>query len=90
MRKDLIKEIQWHILTKLVEHRYWVHKHTNINNLPKGLPSELRNSKHVRKAIKELITKGFLLGKPTHYGLEVSLNIKKKKDIEDFIERGGL
>ena len=85
-KKEVIKEIQWHILTKLVEHRYWMHKHTNINNLPKGLPSELRNSKYVKKAIKELISKGFLLGKPTHYGLEISPNIKMKKEIQEILD----
>ena len=33
-----------------------------------------------------MLKQGFLLAKPTNYGLEVSLNIKKKKEIEGFIE----
>jgi hypothetical protein len=32
-----------------------------------------------------MIRDGFLLTKPTNYGLEVSLNIRRKKEIEEFI-----
>tara|TARA_Y100000310_G_C20655686_1_gene801855 strand:+ start:1270 stop:1467 length:198 start_codon:yes stop_codon:yes gene_type:complete len=64
----------------------WLHKHTNINNLPKGLSNTLRVSKEVKKAIEELLKDKLLLSKPTHYGLEVSLNPKKREDIEDLIE----
>ena len=63
----------------------WMHKHTSIHNLPKGLPDYMKSRKEVKKAIEELLKNGFLLSKPTNYGLEVSLNIKKKKQIEDFI-----
>jgi len=62
-----------------------MHKHTSIHNLPKGLPDYLRSQKEVKDVIKDLLNGGFLLSKPTNYGLEVSLNIKMKKEIEDFI-----
>lgn len=64
----------------------WLHKHTNINNLPKGLPHELRFSKHTKKAIEELLKEQIFLSKPTHYGLEVSLNLQKIKEIEELAE----
>ena len=83
---DEKKEIKRFILRKLVRHRIWMHKHTSIHNLPKGLPDYLRNRKGVKKSIEELLKQEFLLSKPTNYGLEVSLNIKKKKEIERFIE----
>jgi len=86
-KEQIVEDIKRNILIKLVAHRYWQHKHTNINNLPKGLPSHLRNSKFVRKAIDELIKNGFLLTKPTNYGLEISLNINKKREICEFIEK---
>jgi len=35
--------------------------------------------------IPKLIKRGFLHVKPTAYGMEVSLNIRKKKEIEEFI-----
>lgn len=81
---NLIKKL---ILRKMIRQRRWMHKHTNIHNLPKGLPQNLRNKKDVKKVINDLLKNGFLLSKPTHYGLEISLNIKKKRQIEEFIEK---
>ena len=60
-----------------------LHKHTNINNLPKGLSNELRVSKNVKKAIEELLKERILLSKPTHYGLEICLNPNRIKEIEE-------
>jgi hypothetical protein len=80
------EDIKRFILRKLVRHRMWMHKHTSIHNLPKGLPDCLRSKKEVRKVIDELLKTRFLISKPTNYGLEVSLNIEKKKEIEEFIK----
>jgi len=85
---DIEEEIKRFVLRKMVRHRIWMHKHTSIHNLPKGLPEYLRNKREVKSAIEDLLRQGFLLSKPTNYGLEVSLNIKKKKEIENFIEEG--
>lgn len=79
------EDIKRFILRKLARHRVWQHKHTSIHNLPKGLPDYLRSRKEVRKVIDELLKSGLLLSKPTNYGLEVSLNIEKKAEIERFI-----
>lgn len=78
--KLLIKKF---IVRKLYRYRIWMHKHTSIHNLPKGLSSELRVSKEVRKVIDGLLKEQILLSKPTYYGLEVSLNPKKRKEIEE-------
>ena len=83
MEKKLI--IKKFIVRKLYRKRIWMHKHTNINNLPKGLSNVLRSSKDVRLAIDELLKENILLSKPTHYGLEVSLNPKMKREIEELI-----
>ena len=80
--KEIIKKF---IIRKLYRKRMWLHKHTNINNLPKGLSKELRISKEIKKAIEELLKKQILLSKPTHYGLEISLNPKKIKEIEELV-----
>ena len=74
------------IVRKLYRKRMWMHKHTNINNLPKGLSNELRSSKDVKDVIEELLKEQILLSKPTHYGLEVSLNPKMKREIESLID----
>ena len=85
---DVGDNIKRFILRKLVRHRIWMHKHTSIHNLAKGLPDWLRSRKEVKKVIEELLKQRFLLSKPTNYGLEVSLNIRKKKEIEDFVGNG--
>ena len=79
------EDIKRFILRKLARHKIWAHKHTSIHNLQKGLPDYLRSKKEVKKVIEELLKQKLLLSKPTNYGLEVSLNIEKKKEIEDFI-----
>ncbi len=79
------EDIKRFILRKLARHRVWQHKHTSIHNLQKGLPDYLRSKKEAKKVIDELLKSSLLLSKPTNYGLEVSLNILKKKEIEEFI-----
>ncbi|MFH1592879.1 MAG: hypothetical protein ABIB47_05940 [Candidatus Woesearchaeota archaeon] len=74
------------IIRKLYRQKPWGGKHTNINNLPKGLSNKLRISKEVKKAIKELLKEQILLSKPTPYGLEVSLNPRKIKEIEELAD----
>jgi len=74
------------IVRKLYRKRMWLHKHTNINNLPKGLSNQLRVSKEVKKAVEDLLKEQILLSKPTQYGLEVSLNPRKIKEIEKYTE----
>ncbi len=72
------------LLRKLVKHGYWGSRHTSFDNLPKGFPTHLH--KEVKKVAKELIKEGLLLKKPTHYGLEVSLNPKMLKKIRGCLE----
>lgn len=86
-KEELFDKYQLHILKKLFDMRCWMHKHTNINNLLKGLPPHIRSRALLQKVVNRLIKNGLLLSKPTHYGIELSLNIKKKKEIEEFIER---
>ncbi len=74
-------EITAALLRKLVYLGKWGGSHTSIDNLPKGFPKEVRGT--VKELAKELIKREFLLAKPTSYGLEVSLNPKKKKEIEE-------
>ena len=87
MPKADIDKFKLHILKKLFDQRCWMHKHFSINNIPQGLPSHARDSKIIKKAIDELIKSNWILSKQTFYGLELSLNINKKKDIEEYIEK---
>jgi len=72
------------ILRKLNDHGYWGHRHTSFDNLPKGFPSHLH--KEVKKMGKNLIKEGIIISKPAHYGLEISLNHRKLREIREEIK----
>lgn len=69
------------ILRKLVFMNKWGGSHTSFDNLPKGFPGHVRGM--VKEIAKELIKENILLAKSTSYGIEVSLNPSKKKEIEE-------
>lgn len=57
--------------------------HTHYDTLKRGFPSHV--GKNIEKIAKDLIKQGFIITKPTSYGLQVSLNKEKLKEIETFI-----
>ena len=59
--------------------------HTHFDTLRRGFPSHL--GKDINKIAKELIKKGWILTKPASYGLQVSLNKNKLKEIGEFIKK---
>lgn len=56
-------------------------KHTEIKNLQKALPDHLRGTKEMKKAVKELIDRGFLNVKPSTGELHISLNSQAKRNL---------
>jgi len=71
------------ILYKLARRRMWGGKHTDIAHLHTGVPSHFR--KESKRAANELIKEGLIIQKRTEYGLHVSLNPRKKTEIESII-----
>lgn len=59
--------------------------HTHFDTLRRGFPSHL--GKDINKIAKRLIKEGWILTKPAPYGLQVSLNKNKLKEIEEFIRK---
>ena len=57
--------------------------HTHFDTLKRGFPSHL--GKDIKKCAKELIRQGFILTKPTPYGLQVFLNKNRLREIEEII-----
>lgn len=76
--------IPW-ILDKFARHGWWKAKHTSFDNTAKGTPQHMRAK--IKEAAEQLIKEGFLIQKPTSYGLEVSLNFDRKDEIFDIIEK---
>lgn len=71
------------ILKKLYTKRIIGGKHTDIKNIPKGFPRNLH--KEIMIMVNELIREGMFVKKPTGYGLHISLNPRRIKEIEDEI-----
>lgn len=78
-------EIKATILYNLRRKRVIGAKHTHYDTLKMGFPSHL--GKDIKRLADELIKTGFIITKPTSYGLQVSLNKDRLKEIEDFIKR---
>jgi uncharacterized protein YajQ (UPF0234 family) len=77
------RSIKAKILHKLMRMNKWEHSHTAIENLRKSFPKHVRGA--VDKTVEELIREGFLHVKPTSYGKHVSLNIRRKEEIEKIV-----
>lgn len=73
------------ILYNLRRKRILGGKHTHFDTLKKGFPVHLKGS--VGKIAKDLISRKWIVTKPTSYGLQVSLNKNFIKGIEKFIFR---
>ena len=84
------EQIKALILLKLHKRGNWGASHTAFDNLKKGFKNaELgkHGVKRVEKLAKELITHGIIIAKPTHYGLQVSLNPRQSDVIISFVRR---
>ena len=83
-------EIKARILWKLRRRGNIAHSHTSFDNLVKGFEPRFlgkKGHKRIRELAEDMIREGLLNKKPTSYGLEVSLNSTRMKDIEDIIKK---
>ena len=65
------------LLYALARMRKWGESHTDYENIFKQFKSSSLSKdilKSVRKTAEDLIRDGYILKKPTHYGLQISLN----------------
>ena len=79
------EEIKADILHKLFRKKKWGGSHTAFENLYKWC--EKRYAHRYKKVGEMLIKEGLLISKPTSYGLQVSLNPRKKSEIITIIRR---
>ncbi|MEM3425943.1 MAG: hypothetical protein QXI42_09105 [Thermoproteota archaeon] len=79
------EEIKNHILFKLHWRKCWGGKHTAIESVKKGVPKHLGG--RYMDMVEELVKEGLLLSKPTAYGLQISLNPRRREEIIERVER---
>ncbi|VVB65024.1 Uncharacterised protein [uncultured archaeon] len=84
MRKNVHATLKASLLKKLRRRDNWGESHTSFDDLPRGFRKDLRGS--VKDIAEELIKEGLLLSHPTSYGTQVSLNPKKKAEIDKIIK----
>ena len=80
MEKERLKGF---IVKKLFHHGYIGGKHTDIENLKKGLPGHVKGD--IKDAAKELIKEELLIPKVTSYGVQVSLNPRKREELQKYL-----
>jgi hypothetical protein len=80
LSSESYSKIRTVILRKLVMHNIWGAKHTNYEFVQKGLPKELRG--FAKDVADDLIKNGILLSHPTSYGMQISLNPDRAKEIK--------
>jgi hypothetical protein len=84
------EQIKATVLFKLHKRGNWGGSHTAFDNLKKGFKDEdlgKHGAKRVDKLAKELIRLGLIVPKPTHYGLQLSLNPRKSEEIIAFMKK---
>ena len=77
----MTNDIEKKILEKMLYEHYIGGKHTSADNIPNGFPKHERGE--VKKALKNLIREGYVIPKITSYGLEVSLDPRRIREIRE-------
>ena len=84
------EEIKATILLKLHKRGNWGGSHTALDNMKKGwkdVDLGKQGLKRVEKLARELIRQGLIIPKPTHYGLQVSLNPRQNETIIQIMKK---
>jgi hypothetical protein len=87
MEKIKIQKIMLRKL-KYAPHPKWNASHTEEKNLFKAFPTHMRGTKEVKKELEELYQWKFINRYMKTGEIHVSLNISKKKEIEELLEEG--
>ena len=77
------------LLFALARKRKWGESHTAYENMFRQFKSESLGKEGMKLATKiaeELMREGFIIKKPAHYGLQVSLNPRKSQEIKKLIK----
>lgn len=84
-KKRNLEMIKSKIIKSLHEDYYYNKRHTPISHVCKRLSTI--SCKHVKKGISELKKEQIIIIKPTYHGFDVSLNVKRKKEIDKYLSK---
>ena len=83
------EEIRARLLFSLARRRNWGESHTAYEHIFRQFRSESlgkAGQKNVKNIAEDMVREGYILKKPTHYGLQVSLNPKRSQEIKKVIK----
>jgi len=83
------EEIRARLLLALARRRNWGESHTAYEHLFRHFKSAAIGREGIKRAEKVadgLVKDGLILKKPTHYGLQVSLNPRRAQEIKNTIK----
>ncbi|MGI0081334.1 MAG: hypothetical protein ACRECH_17140 [Nitrososphaerales archaeon] len=83
-------QIKATVLFKAPQERNWGASHTAFDNLQKGFKDTdlgKHGTKRIDKLARDLIRRGWIIPKPTSYGLQVALNPRASQTILEFIKK---
>jgi hypothetical protein len=84
------EEIRARLLFALARRRNWGESHTAYEHLFRQFKSAAlgrAGMKLAEKAAEGLMREGLIIRKPTHYGLQVSLNPNRAQEIKEIIRQ---
>ncbi|MBR2558016.1 MAG: hypothetical protein IKE95_06600 [Methanobrevibacter sp.] len=84
-KNSKLDETKIKIINSLNNGKYYNKRHTPMDNVCKRLTQI--PCKKIKKAIKELRKEEIIKIKPTYHGADVSLNVKKKKEIDEYLKK---
>jgi len=82
------EEIRFRIIKKMVRHRVWGTYHIDEDDVPKGMPPELR--KDIMEELGEMSREGLIIRFPHLGKRKVFLNPKRRKEFEELVVKHSL
>lgn len=79
------KKTKFKIIYTLHKKRYYNKRHTPIDNICKRIPKI--PCKEIKKAVSELKKEEIIIFKPTYHGMDVCLNVKRKREIYKYLNK---
>ncbi|MFH1722693.1 MAG: hypothetical protein ABH950_08845 [Candidatus Altiarchaeota archaeon] len=83
MKKISLIRAHIYVIDALLAGRYFGAHQILGENIPKGKPPE--DKKTILKALNKIANKGFLKTKKKHYGVHVSIDPKRIKEIQAYL-----
>ena len=77
------EEIRFRIIKKFVRHRVWGTYHIDEDDVPKGMPPELR--KDIFKELDGMVKEGLIIRFPHLGKRKVFLNPNKRREFEELV-----